>query len=206
MRSPSAVLEVGSAERGQSVMERARVCFSCGRPGHGVNRCSQVNTSFPFLSQGWSVHVDGQSRVKRTGGTRTWSPLGNEAWSGREGQPPGSSGTKVRLTPAGESAVRGEASQLPVGSGPGPGWASSMQTFPPLGSQPAEIHGQDSRKLPVLAKSVLGGRSDCAGLSDRDGRGLIVGSPPSVRRSEKWEGDAAYRREQAVSTESECGA
>ena len=48
MRSPSAVLEVGSAERGQSVMERARVCFSRGRPGHGVNRCSQVNTSFPF--------------------------------------------------------------------------------------------------------------------------------------------------------------
>ena len=39
MRSPSAVLEVGSVERGQSVLERARVCFSCGRPGHGVNRC-----------------------------------------------------------------------------------------------------------------------------------------------------------------------
>ena len=92
------------------MLERARVCFSCGRPGHGVNRCSQVDTSFPFLSQGWSVDVrDGQYRAKRNGGTRTWSSPGNEGLSGWEGQPPGSSGTKVRLTPAGESAVRGEA-------------------------------------------------------------------------------------------------
>ena len=83
MRSPSAVLE------------RVRVCFSCGRPGHGVNRCSQVDTSFPFLSHGWSVDVrDGQYRAKRTGGTGTWSPPGNEGWSGREGQPPGSSGPR----------------------------------------------------------------------------------------------------------------
>ena len=39
MRSPSAMLEVGSVERGQSAMERVRVCFSCGRPGHGMNYC-----------------------------------------------------------------------------------------------------------------------------------------------------------------------
>ena len=65
MRSSSAVL--------------VRVCFSCGRPGHGVNRCSQVDTSFPFLSQGWSVDVrDGQYWAKRTGGTVTWSPPGND--------------------------------------------------------------------------------------------------------------------------------
>ena len=69
MRSSSAVLEMGSAERGQSVIERARVCFSCGRLGHGVNRCSQVNTSFPYLSQGWSVDVqDDQYRATRIGG------------------------------------------------------------------------------------------------------------------------------------------
>ena len=49
--------------------------------------------------------------------------------------------------------------QLPVGRGPGTGWASRTQAFPPLGSQPAEIHGQDNRKLSVLAKSVLGGKS-----------------------------------------------
>ena len=29
------------------------------------------------------------------------STPGNEGWSGREGQPPGSSGIKVQLTPAG---------------------------------------------------------------------------------------------------------
>ena len=40
-----------------------------------------------------------------------WSTPGNEGWSGREGQAPGSSGTKVRLTPAGEMVVRGEASR-----------------------------------------------------------------------------------------------
>ena len=77
-------------------MERVRVCFLCGRQGHGVNRCSQVDTSFPFLSQGWSVDVrDGQYRAIRTSGTGMWSTPGNEGWSGREGQPPGSLGTKV---------------------------------------------------------------------------------------------------------------
>ena len=51
----SAVPTGGGVEKGQSVRELVRVCFSCGRPGYGVNRCSQVDTSFPFLSQGWSV-------------------------------------------------------------------------------------------------------------------------------------------------------
>ena len=164
MRSPSAVPEVGSAKRGQSVMERARVCFSCGRPGHGVNRCSRVDTSFPFLSQGWSVDVrDGKYRATQTGETRLWSPPGNERWSGREGQPPGSSGTKVRLTPVGESVVRREVNR----------------------------HGS----------CRWGVGLDPVGLRARtlfrhwDGWGLIIGGPPSVRSLEKWEGDAACRRE-----------
>ena len=46
-RRPSVVPEV----------EQVMVCFSCGSPGHGVNRCSQVDTSFPFLPHGWSVDV-----------------------------------------------------------------------------------------------------------------------------------------------------
>ena len=103
MGSSSAVPPVTSAERSYSVREWARVCFSCGRQGHGVNRCSQVDTSFPFLPQRWSVDVrNGQYRVIQTGGTGMWSDLGNERWSGREGQPPGSSGTKVQLTLVGE--------------------------------------------------------------------------------------------------------
>ena len=31
--------------------------FSCGRPGHGVNRCSRVDTSFAFLPRGWLVDI-----------------------------------------------------------------------------------------------------------------------------------------------------
>ena len=34
-----------------------RVCFSCGHQGHGVSRCSRIDTSFPFLLAGWSVGV-----------------------------------------------------------------------------------------------------------------------------------------------------
>ena len=108
--SSSAVPAMGGTDRGHSTREWARVCFSCGRPGHGVNRCSQVDTSFPFLLLGWSVDLcDGQYRVVQTGGTGRWSTPVNEGWSGREGQPPGSLKTKVRLTPAGEMVDQGEA-------------------------------------------------------------------------------------------------
>ena len=64
-RPPSIVSEVGSVGQNQSSEgEQVMVCFSCGRPGHGVNRCSRVDTSFPFLPQGWSVEVrDGQYRA-----------------------------------------------------------------------------------------------------------------------------------------------
>ena len=91
------------------------VCFSCGRQGHGVNRCTQVDTSFPFLPPAWSVDVrNGQYRTTRIEGTGLGSPPGNEGWSGREGQPPGSSGIKVRLTPLGELGVRRDV--RPLGS------------------------------------------------------------------------------------------
>ena len=79
---------------------------------------------------------------------------GNEGWSGREGQPPGSSGTKVWLAPAWEMERRGQPVwQLPVGRGLGPSWASSMHAFAP------QVRGQDNRQLPVRAKVVLGSRS-----------------------------------------------
>ena len=34
------------------------VCFSCRCEGHGINRCSQMNTAFPFLPLGWSVNMN----------------------------------------------------------------------------------------------------------------------------------------------------
>ena len=46
--------------------------------------------------------------------------------------------------------------QLPVGHEHGTSWASSMQAFPPFGSHPAEIHGQDNRKVSVLARVGVG--------------------------------------------------
>ena len=59
--------------------------FSCGRPGHGVKRCSRVDTSFQFLPRSWSVDIwDGQYRAVWPGGSMAWSPPGNEGWSGRE--------------------------------------------------------------------------------------------------------------------------
>ena len=57
-RPSSVVPEVGISGQSQlSEVERVMVCFSCGSPGHGLNRCSRVDTSFPFLPQGWSVDV-----------------------------------------------------------------------------------------------------------------------------------------------------
>ena len=47
MGSSSAVTVVVGVEKYHSVMERTMVCFSCGRPGHGVNRCSQVDGGCP---------------------------------------------------------------------------------------------------------------------------------------------------------------
>ena len=62
---------------------RGPMCFSCGRQGHGVNRCSQVDTSFPFLPPGWAVFVrNGQYQATRTDGTGLESTPGNEGWSG----------------------------------------------------------------------------------------------------------------------------
>ena len=30
-------------------------CFSCGKTGHGVNRCPALDTSFPFILPGWKA-------------------------------------------------------------------------------------------------------------------------------------------------------
>ena len=57
-----------------------------------MGRCSRIDTSFPFLLTGWSVGVrNGRYRAARTNvDGRSYTP-GKGGWSGREGQPPGSS-------------------------------------------------------------------------------------------------------------------
>ena len=85
------------------------VCFLCGHPGHGVNRCSRVDISFPFLPPGWSVAVqDGQYRAVWPGGPMARFQSGNEGWSGREGHPPGPAVTVGLLTTAGGACCPGD--------------------------------------------------------------------------------------------------
>ena len=115
-RRPSVALDAGTPGRNQLAGDGV---FSCGRPGHGVNRCSQVDTSFPFLPRGWSVDIrDGQYRSVWHGGSMARSPPGNEGWSGQEGQPPGSSVTQERLTPAEESVLSPVTRNQPIWGSP----------------------------------------------------------------------------------------
>ena len=97
------VLEVDPPVRGWD-----RVCFSCGHQGHGMSRCSWMDTSFPFLLAGWSVSVrNGHYRATWMSVDGRNYTLGKGGWSGREGQPPGSSEIVVRLTLEGESRYMG---------------------------------------------------------------------------------------------------
>ena len=37
------------------------VCFSCGKLGHGVSRCPELNETFPFMLPGWTAEKVGSS-------------------------------------------------------------------------------------------------------------------------------------------------
>ena len=199
-RPPSAVPELGITGCSQlSEVEQVMVCFSCGRQGHGANRCSWVDTSFPFLPQGWSVDVrGGQYQAVWPGGTREWSPPGNEVWSGREGQPLGSSGTREQLTPAGESVFLGEASRH--GSCR---WGVSMA---PVGLRARKLFRHWGATLHKYMSRITERCRSWPGRCWEEGIRLCrtlrlgwVGAhhrwSPSVRSSAIWEGDAACRRE-----------
>ena len=80
-------------------------CFSCGFLGLEVNRCTQLNRSFPFLTPGWSVELrDGEYRMSKLTVDGHDSTRGKEGWFGREGKPPGPSVTITRLTQVGPSS------------------------------------------------------------------------------------------------------
>ena len=65
MGTSSAVPPVTGVERGHSVREWARVCFSCGRQGHGVNRCWWTLLLHSYHSGGqW---MSGMANIRRYG-------------------------------------------------------------------------------------------------------------------------------------------
>ena len=84
-----------------------RVYVSCGHQGHGVSRCSRIDTLFLFLLAGWSISVrKGRYRETRTSMDGRSYTTGKGGWSGRKGQPPGSSEIVVRLTLGGGGGAR----------------------------------------------------------------------------------------------------
>ena len=61
-------------------------CFSCGFHGHVVNRCPQLDISFPYKMLRWLVNVwNGQYRASRMRGDGQDRRRGKEGWSRREG-------------------------------------------------------------------------------------------------------------------------
>ena len=109
-------------------------CFSCGLQGHGVNRCSCMDVSFPYLLPGWSVDVrNGQYRASQIHGDgRDFKP-GKGGWFGWEGQPPGPSMIVTYLTPEGGSKFLGTPAGLATTEGWHP-WSSMDPDCPGLPS------------------------------------------------------------------------
>ena len=83
-------------------------CFTCGQQGHGVNRCSRMDVSFPFLLPGWSVDVwNGHYRASRIRGDGRNSAPGKGGWFGRKSQPPEPSMIVLHLTRGGGASPGG---------------------------------------------------------------------------------------------------
>ena len=123
-----------------------RVCFSCGHQGHGVSRYSRMDTSFPFLLAGWLVGVrNGRYRATRTSvDGQNYTPR-KGGWSGREGQPPGSSEIRGATDPRGGNRARG--GQQPVWDACGSPWTPDVQAFPALGSHSSTNAGRRERPV-----------------------------------------------------------
>ena len=39
------------------------MCFSCGKQGHGVGRCPELNEAFPYMLLGWSAEKEGANYI-----------------------------------------------------------------------------------------------------------------------------------------------
>ena len=61
-------------------------CFSCGILGHGVNRCTQLHRSFPYITPSWSVNLrDGEYRASKLTEDGLDSTRGKEGWGSSSG-------------------------------------------------------------------------------------------------------------------------
>ena len=143
---PVAPLPGTSAQSPVLEAEPVMLCFSYGSPGHGVNRCSRVDTSFPFLPPGWSVAVqDGQYLAVWPGGPMARIQSGNEGWSASRTS--GNSGTTD-----GMGVTGGTCTWLRL--------VSKRASFSTIGSLPPVFspgeHKRGIRKTHVPAQSVVG--------------------------------------------------
>ena len=136
------------------------VYFSCGRQGHGVNRCSQVDTSFPFLPPRWSVDVrNGQYRATRFDGTGLGSPPVGELEVGRDVRPLGS----CRW---------------------GAGWDLTGLRTPVIGQSKTD-RGRNDRELLDRTEGVLGSGNRLVPISSVEMEGSSWSVVPPVSRARK---------------------
>ena len=121
--------------------EPVMVCFSCGRPGHGVNRCSRVDTSFPFLPLGWSVTIqDGQYRAVWPSG-----PMARDGPGGRVSTTSGNSGT---TDPGGRKHAAWPQETIRLVTGGACAWlqlVSQRTGFPTIGESSAGVFTKGTR-------------------------------------------------------------
>ena len=105
-------------------------CFSCGFVGHGVNRCTQLDRSFPYITPGWSVNLrDGEYRGSRPREDVHDSTRVKEGWFGWEGQPPGPSVTIRRLTQVGVVVWFGNERKMTLMDPDGPRMCRASQSW-----------------------------------------------------------------------------
>ena len=108
-------------------------CFSCGFSGHGMNRCTRLDRSFPYITPGLSANLrDGEYRASKLTGEAHIPTRGKEGWTI----------SNNNMTDPGGG--RSPAWKRPKDDTYGPGWTSDVQSFPVLGSlTPAEKDRRD---------------------------------------------------------------
>ena len=119
-------------------------CFSCGQQGHGVNRCSRMDVSFPFLLPGLVGRcADGQYRASRIRGDGRNSAPGKGGMVRAGGSASRTIDDRDAPDPGGGGASPGGGGATGLGTAGGMYPHISMdpnaQGFPALGSlSPAE--------------------------------------------------------------------